>query len=138
MNCVFLLHSNCTSRLIVILICSVYVHLSHCECILLSSSVVVCNIFDFTAMLRNEVGWFDEEENSADTLSMRLANDATFVRAAFSNRLSIFIQDSAAVVVAILIGMFLYWRLALVALATLPILTVSAVAQVRAISTCFL
>lgn len=84
----------------------------------------------FTAMLRNEVGWFDDEENSADTLSMRLANDATFVRAAFSNRLSIFIQDSAAVIVAVLIGMLLQWRLALVALATLPVLTISAVAQV--------
>ncbi|KAI3520029.1 hypothetical protein L1887_09250 [Cichorium endivia] len=83
----------------------------------------------FSAMLRNEVGWFDEEENSADTLSMRLANDATFVRAAFSNRLSILIQDSAAVMVAILIGMLLHWRLALVALATLPVLTVSAIAQ---------
>ncbi|KAG8380726.1 hypothetical protein BUALT_Bualt06G0045900 [Buddleja alternifolia] len=83
----------------------------------------------FSAMLRNEVGWFDVEENSADNLSMRLANDATFVRAAFSNRLSIFIQDSAAVIVALLIGMFLQWRLALVALATLPILTISAIAQ---------
>ncbi|KAF3433764.1 hypothetical protein FNV43_RR24867 [Rhamnella rubrinervis] len=83
----------------------------------------------FSAMLRNEVGWFDEEENSADTLSMRLANDATFVRAAFSNRLSIFIQDSAAVIVAVLIGMWLQWRLALVALATLPVLTISAIAQ---------
>ncbi|GAV76057.1 ABC_tran domain-containing protein/ABC_membrane domain-containing protein [Cephalotus follicularis] len=83
----------------------------------------------FSAMLRNEVGWFDEEENSADTLSMRLANDATFVRAAFSNRLSIFIQDSAAIIVALLIGMLLEWRLALVALATFPILTVSAIAQ---------
>ncbi|KAL4576358.1 hypothetical protein LXL04_012450 [Taraxacum kok-saghyz] len=83
----------------------------------------------FSAMLRNEVGWFDEEENSADTLSMRLANDATFVRAAFSNRLSILIQDSSAVMVAILIGMLLHWRLALVALATLPVLTVSAIAQ---------
>ncbi|XP_022133517.1 ABC transporter B family member 20 isoform X2 [Momordica charantia] len=83
----------------------------------------------FSAMLRNEVGWFDEEENSADTLSMRLANDATFVRATFSNRLSIFIQDSAAVIVALLIGMLLQWRLALVALATLPVLTVSAIAQ---------
>ncbi|GKV28498.1 hypothetical protein SLEP1_g37545 [Rubroshorea leprosula] len=83
----------------------------------------------FSAMLRNEVGWFDEEENSADTLSMRLANDATFVRASFSNRLSIFIQDSAAVIVAVLIGMLLEWRLALVALATLPVLTVSAIAQ---------
>ncbi|KAA8534255.1 hypothetical protein F0562_031772 [Nyssa sinensis] len=56
----------------------------------------------FSAMLRNEVG---------------------------CNRLSIFIQDTAAVVVAVLIGMLLQWRLALVALATLPILTLSAIAQ---------
>ncbi|MBA0841598.1 hypothetical protein Goarm_004082, partial [Gossypium armourianum] len=83
----------------------------------------------FSAMLRNEVGWFDEEDNNADTLSMRLANDATFVRAAFSNRLSIFVQDSTAVLVALLIGMLLHWRLALVAFATLPVLTVSAIAQ---------
>ncbi|KAJ7975859.1 ABC transporter B family protein [Quillaja saponaria] len=83
----------------------------------------------FSAMLHNEVGWFDEEENSADNLSIRLANDATFVRAAFSNRLSIFIQDSAAIIVAVLIGVLLHWRLALVALATLPILTISAIAQ---------
>ena len=88
-------------------------------------------------MLRNEVGWFDEEDNSADTLSMRLANDATFVRAAFSNRLPTFIQARAAVIVAALIGMLLGWRLALVALATLPILTVSAFAQVCTISTIF-
>ncbi|KAF5799939.1 putative Type I protein exporter [Helianthus annuus] len=83
----------------------------------------------FSAMLRNEVGWFDEEENSVDTLSMRLANDATFVRAAFSNRLSILVQDCSAVIVAIVIGMLLHWRLALVALATLPVLTLSAIAQ---------
>nr|CAB3501216.1 unnamed protein product [Digitaria exilis] len=56
-------------------------------------------------MLRNEVGWFDKEENNAETLSMRLANDATFVRAAFN------------------------WRVALVALATLPVLVISAIAQ---------
>ncbi|PPS06507.1 hypothetical protein GOBAR_AA14128 [Gossypium barbadense] len=69
----------------------------------------------FSAMLRNEIGWFDNEENSPDNLSMRLANDATF--------------DSAAVIVAILIGMLLHWRLALVAFATLPVLAVSAFAQ---------
>ncbi|PNX93198.1 ABC transporter B family member 20-like protein [Trifolium pratense] len=88
------------------------------------------------AMLRNEAGWFDDEENSADNLSMRLANDATFVRAAFSNRLSIFIQDSAAVpsqyhctnpsefaavIVGLLIGVVLHWRLAPVDFATLPV-----------------
>lgn len=88
-------------------------------------------------MLRNEVGWFDKEENSADTLSMRLANDATFVRAAFSNRLSILIQDSTAVIVAVLIGLLLEWRLALIAVATIPVLTVSAIAQVLCSSISF-
>ncbi|KAI3865020.1 hypothetical protein MKX03_012174 [Papaver bracteatum] len=67
--------------------------------------------------------------NSADNLSMRLANDATFVCAAFSNRLSIFIQDSTAVAVALLIGMLLEWRVSLVALATQPVLVISAIAQ---------
>lgn len=83
----------------------------------------------FSAILRNEVGWFDEEESSVDTLSMRLANDATFVRAAFSNRLSILIQDTSAIIVALVIGMSIKWQLALVVLGTLPILIVSAVAQ---------
>ncbi|KAL1827593.1 hypothetical protein ACET3Z_006005 [Daucus carota] len=83
----------------------------------------------FSGMLRNEVGWFDKEENSVDILSMRLANDATFVRAAFSNRLSVIVQDGTAVVVAILIGMLLGWQLAFVALATLPVLIVSGIAQ---------
>jgi ATP-binding cassette subfamily B (MDR/TAP) protein 1 len=91
---------------------------------------VRCPFTAFLAILRNEVGWFDDEENSADILSMRLANDATFVRAAFSNRLSIFIQDTSAIFVALLLGMLLEWRVALVALATLPILVISAVAQV--------
>jgi ATP-binding cassette subfamily B (MDR/TAP) protein 1 len=102
-----------------------------------SFTLLECNSYfmiSLTAMLRNEVGWFDKEENNADTLSMRLANDATFVRAAFSNRLSIFIQDTAAVSVALLIGMLLGWRVALVALATLPVLVISAIAQVIKIS----
>lgn len=61
---------------------------------------------------------------------MRLATDATYVRAAFSNRVSIFMQDSAALIVALLIGILLEWRVALMALATIPVLLVSAVAQV--------
>ncbi|GER31681.1 P-glycoprotein 20, partial [Striga asiatica] len=56
---------------------------------------------------------------SADNLSCRTVNDATFVRAAFSNQLSM-LQDSAAVVVV---------RLAFVALSTLPTLMVTAAVQ---------
>ncbi|GJZ32801.1 probable trehalose-phosphate phosphatase F, partial [Tanacetum coccineum] len=89
-------------------------------------ALILTEYYRNETMLRNEVGWFDEEENNVDTLFMRLANDATFVRADFSNRLSIFIQDFTAI---ILIGMILQWWLALMALTTLLILTLSAIAQ---------
>ena len=82
------------------------------------------------AILRNEVGWFDAEENSTDSLNMRLANDATFVRAAFSNCLSLLVQDSAAMIVAFVLGVVLQWRVALIALACVPFLIIAAIAQV--------
>ncbi|KAH9326486.1 hypothetical protein KI387_006664, partial [Taxus chinensis] len=77
-------------------------------------------------ILHCEVGWYDKEENNADSLPMQLANDATFVRAASSKCLSILVQDA---IVAITIGLFPEWRLALLALATLPLISVSAFAQ---------
>lgn len=76
------------------------------------------------------MAWFDQPENSPEVLSMRLANDATYVRAAFSNRLSVFIQDLTAITVAITIGVILEWRLALVALSTAPLLLFAALTQV--------
>ncbi|KAJ9548197.1 hypothetical protein OSB04_020740 [Centaurea solstitialis] len=83
----------------------------------------------FSAMLQGEVGWFDKDENGSHELLMNLENDATYVRAAFSNRLSILVQDFCAAFAAMVIGFSLEWRLALVALATIPFLTVSAAAQ---------
>jgi ATP-binding cassette subfamily B (MDR/TAP) protein 1 len=83
-----------------------------------------------SAILRNEVGWFDKEENSIDVLSLRLANDATFVRAAFSNRLSVIIQDCTSIFVVLVVGMLLDWRLAVLGLATFLPLTFAAVTQV--------
>ncbi|XP_024526163.1 ABC transporter B family member 20 [Selaginella moellendorffii] len=83
----------------------------------------------FSAILRNEIGWFDQDDNSTEALSIQLANDATFVRAAFSNRLSIIIQDTAAVVVTVLLTTLLQWRLGTVAIATIPLLIVSAIFQ---------
>ncbi|KAL2641408.1 hypothetical protein R1flu_008995 [Riccia fluitans] len=83
----------------------------------------------FSAILRNEVGWFDKEENSIDVLSIRLANDATYVRAAFSNRLSVLIQDATSILVVLMVGMLVDWRLAVLGLATFFPLTFAAVTQ---------
>ena len=81
-------------------------------------------------MLRNEVGWFDKEENSPEVLSIRLGHDAAYVKATFSNRLSVFIQDIAAVFVALALALVLAWRFGLVALATIPLLVFASITQV--------
>ncbi|GJS30436.1 ABC transporter B family member 20-like protein [Tanacetum coccineum] len=81
------------------------------------------------SMLQSEVGWFDKDENNSDKLLSRLANDATYVRAAFSNHLSVAVQDFCAAFVAIIIGFSLEWRLASVALVTIPFLALSAITQ---------
>jgi ATP-binding cassette subfamily B (MDR/TAP) protein 1 len=76
------------------------------------------------------VGWFDREENSAELLSMRLANDATYVRATFSNRLSVFIQQASSTVVALIVATLMHWRMGLVSLATVPLLITASITQV--------
>ena len=97
------------------------------------SYMIVKPILIFLAMaaiLRNEVGWFDKEENSAELLSMRLANDATYVRATFSNRLSVFIQQASSTVVALIVALLMHWRIGLVSLATVPLLITASITQV--------
>ncbi|XP_024383964.1 ABC transporter B family member 20 isoform X2 [Physcomitrium patens] len=83
----------------------------------------------FSAILRNEVAWFDREENSAELLSMRLANDATYVRATFSNRLSVFIQQFTSTVLALTLASIMHWRFGLVSLATVPLLITASISQ---------
>ncbi|KAL7588934.1 hypothetical protein Lser_V15G38449 [Lactuca serriola] len=84
----------------------------------------------FSAMVESEVGWFDKEENNSDKLLTHLANDATYVRAAFTDQLPILAQDFFAAFTAVIIGLTLEWRLTMVALTTIPFLTLSASAQV--------
>ncbi|MFS7943030.1 putative ABC-type xenobiotic transporter [Helianthus anomalus] len=88
----------------------------------------------FSAMLQSEVGWFDNDENNTDILLSRLANDATYARAVFSNRLCMIIQDFCAAFTAIIIGFSMEWRFALVALVIIPFLIVTTVAQRRLFS----
>lgn len=61
---------------------------------------------------------------------MRLANDATYVRATFSNRLSVFVQDLSSILVALTIAVIMQWRFGLVALATMPLLAFASITQV--------
>ncbi|KAK9049009.1 hypothetical protein SSX86_032021 [Deinandra increscens subsp. villosa] len=76
----------------------------------------------FSAMLTNEVGWFDMEESSTGALVSKLAADATLVRSALADRLSTIVQNIALTVTAFVISFVLSWRIALVIVSTFPLL----------------
>ncbi|KAI3796996.1 hypothetical protein L1987_39684 [Smallanthus sonchifolius] len=76
----------------------------------------------FSAMLTNEVGWFDMDENSTGSLLSKLAADATLVRSALADRLSTIVQNISLTVTAFVISFVLSWRIALVIVSTFPLL----------------
>lgn len=79
----------------------------------------------FAAILRNEVGWFDDNSNNSGLVSSRLASDATLVRGLVVDRGSILLQNLSLIVTAVIIAFIEQWRITLVILATYPFLVIS-------------
>ncbi|CAL5000480.1 unnamed protein product [Urochloa decumbens] len=83
----------------------------------------------FAAVLRNEMAWFDADENSSARVAARLALDAQSVRSVIGDRISVIVQNTALMVVACTAGLVLQWRLALVLLAVFPLVVGATVLQ---------
>lgn len=76
----------------------------------------------FSAILKNEIGWFDDLNNTSSMLASRLETDATFLRGVVVDRTSILIQNVGLVIAAFIISFILNWRITLVVLATYPLI----------------
>lgn len=83
----------------------------------------------FKAILQNEVGWFDFDENSTGSLISKLAADATLVRTTLADRLSTIVQNVALTLTAFAISFSLCWRVASVVVATFPLLIAASIAE---------
>ncbi|XP_008789538.3 LOW QUALITY PROTEIN: ABC transporter B family member 1-like [Phoenix dactylifera] len=81
------------------------------------------------AVLRNEIAWFDQEENASARIAARLSLDAHNVRSAIGDRISVIVQNSALMLVACTAGFVLQWRLALVLVAVFPVVVAATVLQ---------
>eukprot|EP00262_Sarcandra_glabra_P003246 TRINITY_DN13862_c0_g1_i1.p1 TRINITY_DN13862_c0_g1~~TRINITY_DN13862_c0_g1_i1.p1 ORF type:complete len:1254 (+),score=143.38 TRINITY_DN13862_c0_g1_i1:192-3953(+) len=75
----------------------------------------------FRAILRNEIGWFDDMGNTSSMLSSRLEADATLLKTIVVDRSTILLQNLALVVTSFIIAFILNWRIALVVIATYPL-----------------
>ncbi|KAG0460760.1 hypothetical protein HPP92_021057 [Vanilla planifolia] len=83
----------------------------------------------FSAILKNEIAWFDQEEHSSGSLALSLAADATLVRSAVADRMSTIIQNISLTATAFIIAFVLSWRMAAVVLATFPLLICASIAE---------
>ncbi|KAJ4952927.1 hypothetical protein NE237_029759 [Protea cynaroides] len=75
----------------------------------------------FAAILRNEIGWFDDIGNTSSMLSSRLETDATLLRGMVVDRSTILLQNIFLVITSFIIGFLLNWRITLVVIATYPL-----------------
>ncbi|CAN1356923.1 ABC transporter B family member 2 [Linum perenne] len=76
----------------------------------------------FSAILHNEIGWFDDANNTSSMLTSRLATDATLLRTIVVDRSSILLQNVGLVVTSFIIAFILNWRITAVVLATYPLI----------------
>jgi ATP-binding cassette subfamily B (MDR/TAP) protein 1 len=79
--------------------------------------------------LTNEVSWFDKDENSSGQISARLSADATTVKGAIGDRISLMVQNFSLLLATCIIAFSLQWRMALVVLATFPLQVFAAIVE---------
>jgi len=83
----------------------------------------------YRAILRQEIGFFEEKGNSVGRLSTRLQADAAEVKGATGEGLSLVFQAGAAVIAGIVIAFQANWRLALVVVAIMPFMVLASLVQ---------
>lgn len=87
-------------------------------------------LFKLAAMISSEPGWFDLDENRIGSLVSKLAANATLIRTALVERLSIIVQNAALVVAAFVIAFKFSWRIASVTIAIFPLLVGASLTEV--------
>eukprot|EP00731_Ephydatia_muelleri_P029636 Em0021g159a len=79
----------------------------------------------FRSILRQEMGWFDLEENSSAALSTKLASDVPLVQGATGARLGVLAEAFFGLTLAVALGLYYSWPLALVILGIIPLILLS-------------
>ncbi|XP_055846900.1 multidrug resistance protein homolog 65-like [Episyrphus balteatus] len=74
----------------------------------------------FKSIMKQEIGWFDEEKNSVGALSARLAGDAANIQGAIGFPLSGLIQAFSNYICSGFIAFYYSWKLTLMCLSTCP------------------
>ncbi|XP_023344692.1 phosphatidylcholine translocator ABCB4 [Eurytemora carolleeae] len=72
-------------------------------------------ILAFTHMLKQELGWFDDQRNNTGSLCTRLSADASKVQGATGARIGSVLQGVAGCIISLMFGIYYSWELTLAA-----------------------
>ncbi|XP_015115150.1 multidrug resistance protein homolog 49 isoform X1 [Diachasma alloeum] len=75
----------------------------------------------FAAMLKQEMGWFDEDTNSVGALCARLSSDASAVQGATGSRIGSILQAMSTLVLGVGLSLYFTWKMTLVSIVTIPL-----------------
>ncbi|CAI7780581.1 unnamed protein product [Closterium sp. NIES-53] len=87
----------------------------------------------FSSVLRQEIGWFDMEENSSGAIGARLSTDAAQVRGMVGDQMALMVQNLATVILGLVLAFRANWQLSLVILAIVPLLAITGTAQMQSL-----
>ncbi|CAB3235155.1 unnamed protein product [Arctia plantaginis] len=76
----------------------------------------------FAALLRQEIGFYDNQNNTVGAICGRLSGDTAEVQGATGLRIGIILQGISSVAIGIAMGMLYDWRLTLVSSTFLPLM----------------
>uniref|UniRef100_A0A673H438 Multidrug resistance protein 1-like n=1 Tax=Sinocyclocheilus rhinocerous TaxID=307959 RepID=A0A673H438_9TELE len=88
----------------------------------------------FNAMIRQEIAWFDDNNNAVGVLTTKLATDASLVKGVTGSRLGLATNTICALGIAVIVAFIHSWQLTLLILACVPFLTGANFIQMRAMS----
>lgn len=80
--------------------------------------------------MRNEIGWFDDVNNTSSMLSSQLETDATLLRTVVVDRATILVQNVGLIFGSFVIAFILNWRITLVVIATYPLVISGHISEV--------
>jgi ATP-binding cassette subfamily B (MDR/TAP) protein 1 len=85
----------------------------------------------FASLLRFEVAWHEQPENSSGAVASRLGSDAALLRGSLGTSLALNVQNVCSLISGLAIAFSASWRITLVVLAIAPLIAVGGAMQIK-------